>query len=151
MEGSKDNPALQLTADEFAALVWAATDEQIEEGIRIAGTEQVLDRIFGEMTERFLPERAGAAASKIQWVVTDREQQHPYRMSIVEGRCSTSRGHADDPAVTLTMDLASFAHLVTGRREGVQLWMLKKLRVDGDVMLAVRLNGYFRRPRPPKG
>lgn len=145
----EDSPVVQLTADEFAALVWAATDEQIEEGIRAAGTERVLDRIFEEMQQAFLPERAPGASAEVQWVVTDRGQEHPYRMSIADGRCSTARGHTDRPKATLIMDTVTFAKLVTGRREGVQLWMLKKLQVKGDVMLAVRLNGYFQRPRPP--
>jgi transcriptional regulator with XRE-family HTH domain len=40
-----DGPGQQLTAEEFAQLVWAATDQQIEEGIRAARTTEVLDRI----------------------------------------------------------------------------------------------------------
>jgi putative sterol carrier protein len=144
-----DSPVQQLTADEFAALVWAATDEQIEEGIRVAGTERVLDRIFDEMQRAFLPQRAPGASAEVQWVVTDQGREHPYRMTIADGICTATRGRAENPRATLTMDTVAFAKLVTGRREGVQLWMLKKLQVKGDVMLAVRLNGYFQRPRPP--
>jgi hypothetical protein len=44
-----DGPGQQLTAEEFAQLVWAATDQQIEEGIRAAGTTEVLDRISGAL------------------------------------------------------------------------------------------------------
>jgi putative sterol carrier protein len=145
----EDSPVLQLSADEFAALVWAATDEQIEEGIRAAGTERVLDRIFEEMQHAFLPERAPGVSANVQWMVTDRGQEHAYRMAIADGTCSTSPGRTEHPKATLTMDTVAFAKLVTGRREGVQLWMLKKLQVKGDVMLAVRLNGFFQRPRPP--
>lgn len=144
-----DSPVQQLTADEFAALVWAASDEQIEEGIRAAGTERVLNRIFDEMQRAFLPQRAPGVSAEIQWVVTDQGQEHPYRMAIAGGTCSTAPGRTEHPKATLHMDTVAFAKLVTGRREGVQLWMLKKLQVKGDVMLAVRLNGYFQRPRPP--
>lgn len=144
-----DSPVQQLTADEFAALVWAASDEQIEEGIRAAGTERVLNRIFDEMQRAFLPQRAPGVPAEIQWVVTDQGQEHPYRMAIAGGTCSTAPGRTERSKATLTMDTVAFAKLVTGRREGVQLWMLKKLQVKGDVMLAVRLNGYFQRPRPP--
>lgn len=145
----EDSPALHLSADEFAGLVWAATDEQIEEGIRASGTERALDRIFEEMQHAFLPQRAPGVSAEVQWIVTDRGQEHPYRMAIAGDTCSTARGRVDNPKATLTMDTVAFAKLVTGRREGVQLWMLKKLQVKGDVMLAVRLNGYFQRPRPP--
>jgi putative sterol carrier protein len=143
-------PVQQLTADEFVALVFAATDEQIEEGIRAAETAQVLDRIFAEMAQRFLPERAPRVAAEIQWVVTDGDEEHPYRMHIAGGRCSAERGRVDRPTATLTMDIVSFAKLVAGRREGVQLWMLHRLKVQGEVLLAVRLQGYFDRPKRPR-
>ena len=52
------SPVQQLTAEECAQLVGAATDQQIEEGIRAAETTEVLDRIFAEMADRFRPERA---------------------------------------------------------------------------------------------
>jgi putative sterol carrier protein len=145
-----DNPVQQLTADEFAALVFAATDDQIEEGIRAGGTAQVLDRIFTEMAGRFLADKARDTTAEIQWVITDGDEEHRYAMSIGDGLCAVGRGRADGPAVTLTMDTVSFAKLVTGRREGVQLWMIRKLKVDGDLMLAVRLNGFFQRPRRPE-
>jgi putative sterol carrier protein len=146
----EDNPVQLLTADEFAALVFAAADEQIEEGIRAGGTARVLDRIFTEMAGRFLADKARDTGAEIQWVIVDGDDEHPYRMSIGGGRCSVGGGRADSPAVTLTMDTVSFAKLVAGRREGVQLWMVRKLKVDGDLMLAVRLNGFFQRPRRPE-
>jgi hypothetical protein len=149
-EGPLGSPLQELTGDEFVALVFAATDQQIEEGIRAAGTAEVLDRIFTEMARRFVPERAGGVTAEIQWVVTDGAEEHPYRMALAGGRCSAGRGRAENPAATLTMDIVSFAKLVAGRREGVQLWMLHRLKVQGEVLLAVRLQGYFDRPKRPR-
>ena len=143
-------PVQELTADQFVALVFAATDEQIEEGIRAAGTAQVRDRIFAEMGRRFLPERAPGLEAEIQWIVTDGAEEHPYRMAFGEGRCSAGRGRAERPTATLKMDLVSFANLVAGRRDGVQLWMLHRLKVQGEVLQAVRLQGYFDRPKRPR-
>jgi putative sterol carrier protein len=142
-----DSPVQQLTAEEFAELVHVATDEQIEEGIRLAGTAEVLDRIFSEMANRFLPDRAAGVSAIAQWVVTDGGQEHPYRMSIAGHACSVERGRADDPDTTLTLDTVSFAKLVTGKREGVQLFMLGRLKISGGLPLAVRLNGFFRKPQ----
>jgi putative sterol carrier protein len=142
-----DSPVQQLTAEELAELVHVATDQQIEAGIRVVGTAEVLDRIFSEMAQRFLPDRAAGVTATAQWVVTDRRQEHPYRMSIAEGGCSVERGRADHPDTTLTLDIVSFAKLVTGKREGVQLFMLGTLRITGGLPLAVRLNGSFRKPQ----
>jgi putative sterol carrier protein len=141
-----DSPVQQLTAEEFAQLVWAANDEQIEEGIRAAGTAAVMDRIFAGMAERFRPDRAQGVEAIAQWVITDSDKEHPYRMTIAGGECSVERGMAQRPDVTLTADTVSFAKLVTGKREGVQLFMLGKLKISGGLPLAVRLNNFFDRP-----
>lgn len=141
-----ESPVRQLTAEEFTQLVWAATDQQVEEGIRAAGTAAVLDRIFAEMAERFRPQRAEGVEAIAQWVVTDRDREHPYRMAIGGGTCSVERGAAERPDVTLTADIVSFAKLVTGKREGVQLFMLGRLKISGGLPLAVKLNNFFDRP-----
>jgi putative sterol carrier protein len=67
-------------------------------------------------------------------------------MTIGGATCSVERGRADQPTVTLTTDTLSFAKLVTGKREGVHLFMLGRLRISGALPLAVRLNGFFDRP-----
>lgn len=148
----QDSPAPDLSPDQFAQLVRGASDEQIAEGIRAAGTEEALDRIFRGFQERFVPDRARGVTADVQWVITDQGREHPYRLSIAEGTCTASRGRGEgDPRVTLTTDVVSFAKLVTGNAQGPQLFMTGKMKVAGDMMFSMQLNGYFERPEPSAG
>jgi hypothetical protein len=75
----------RISPEQFAALVHGATDEQILEAIRDVGVEPTLDRIFEGMRERLRPDRARGEDPVIQFVVTDRGDEHPYAVTIREG------------------------------------------------------------------
>ena len=138
----------QISPEEFAALVSNVDDGQLQEAIRGVGTEQVLDRVFEGMQERFRPDRAQDVDARIQWVVTDDGNEYPYATSISGGRCEISKGSVEDPKVALTTDIVSFAKLVTGNAQGPQLFMTGKLKVSGDLMFSQRITGFFDQPRP---
>ncbi|HEX2030090.1 MAG TPA: SCP2 sterol-binding domain-containing protein [Actinomycetota bacterium] len=146
MEENAEGRVPELTPEQFAELVGGARDEQIAEGIHAAGTRAALDRIFQGFEERFVPERAAGVAAEVQWVVTDGDEEFPYRLSIGDGTCTAGPGRADSPRVTLTTDLVSFAKLVTGHAQGPALFMTGKMKVQGDLMFGAQLNGYFERP-----
>jgi putative sterol carrier protein len=137
----------QVSAEEFARLVGVASDEQLGTAIRAIGTARVLDRIFQQMQERFLPERAAGVEAEVQFVIRDDEEEHPYRVGIGAGGCTVQRGQATRPRVTLNVQLVSFAKLVTGWAEGPALFMSGRLTVSGDIGLALRLLGFFDRPK----
>jgi putative sterol carrier protein len=133
----------QVTPEEFAGLVANATDEQIEEVIRAVGTKETLNRIFDNFPERFQPDKAQGVDADIQFVVTDEGTEFPHLVSVRNGTCTTQEKKADDPKVTLTTDLVSFARLITGQAQGVQLFMTGKLKVSGDLMFSQRIMTFF--------
>jgi putative sterol carrier protein len=137
----------EISAEQFAQLVAGATDDQIEDSIHMVGTERTLDCIFEGFEERFQPDKAEGVDADIQFVVTDRGAEYPYRVSIRHGASSARRGPADSPKVTLTTALVPFTKLVTGQAGGMQLFMTERLKVSGDLMFAPRIMGFF---DPPK-
>jgi putative sterol carrier protein len=48
--------------------------------------------------------------------------------------------------VTITTAPVSFLKLVTGQQSGPVMFMTGKLKLDGDVMFASRMTGFFRIP-----
>jgi putative sterol carrier protein len=119
------------------------SDDEITQAIHDAGTEQVLDAVFAGMQERFLPDRAGGVDAKVQWLVSDGGEEHPYVITVKDGTCTTERGRADNPRVTLATDAASFAKLTAGKAPGPMLYMTGKLKIQGDLMLAQRMATFF--------
>jgi putative sterol carrier protein len=141
-----DIGSLEITPEQFAELVRAASDDQIEATLRQAGLETVLDRVFAGMQERFVPDKAAGVTADFQWVVTDKGQEHPYRVSIKDGACAAGRGRAEAPRVTFTTGLVPFMRLIAGQENGVQLFMKGALKVGGDLMFSQRFQTFFATP-----
>jgi putative sterol carrier protein len=136
-----------VSAEQFADLIaYAESDEQIAEGIRLVGTETVLERIFSEMAERFRPDRAAGVEAVVEWVVRDGGDEHVYVTRIADGACVAEKGPAESSRVKLTADRASCAKLVTGKASGPQMFMSGKLGVSGDLWFATRITGFFEMP-----
>jgi len=138
--------AENLTPEQFIQLVQTATDEQIAEAIHAAGTERALEGIFAGMKESFRPERAGDQDADITWVVKDDGTEHPWTLAIHAGACEARKGVAENPTVTLTMDLVTFVKMIAGQANGTQLFMSGKLKLSGDMMFAMKIESLFERP-----
>jgi putative sterol carrier protein len=67
-------------------------------------------------------------------------------MRIADGRCQVERGAAESPRVTIRAALPDFLRLITGKVNGVQLFMTGKLKVSGDLFFAQTFQGWFDRP-----
>jgi putative sterol carrier protein len=135
-----------VTPEEFAGLVANADDDQIAEVIHAVGTDQVLDRIFEGMKERFLADKAQGVDAVVQFVITDDGKEHPYAVKIANGSIDTQSGPADSPKVTITTGVVPFAKMIGGQAEGTQLFMRGELRAQGDLMFATRIMTFFDRP-----
>lgn len=117
------------------------------EAFRAVGTEQVLDRIFEGMQERFVPDKAQGVDAEIQWIVTDDGGEYTYLTTIGDGSCTISKETAEQPKVALRTDVVSFSKLITGQAQGPQLFMSGKLKVSGDLMFSQRITGFFVAPQ----
>jgi putative sterol carrier protein len=137
----------QVTPEQFAEMVKGASDEDIKAAFNAVGTDQVLNRVFEGMQDRFQPDKAQGVDADIQWVITDDGTEHPYFTKIHNGSCEAGPGTVDDPKVTLTTDVASFTKLITNQAQGPQLFMGGKLRVAGDVMFSARIQSFFDQPK----
>ena len=136
----------EVTPEQFAQLVSAASDDQIKEVIKAVGTKPTLDRIFASFPERFKPEQAKGVDAEIQFVVTDDKDRHPYVVAVKDGTCDAHEGESTSPKTSITTDLVSFVKLVTGKAQGVQLFMAGQLRVGGDLMFSQRIMNFFEPP-----
>lgn len=138
----------EMSAEDFARLVNAwGEDTIITEGIRAAGTERVLDRMFDEMAARFRGGKAGNVDADVQWSIEIRGEVHHYALHMRAGNCEARKGEVEDPRVAFRTDLGAFARLVTGQANPVALVVTRRLKVRGDLLFARRVPGFFRMPR----
>lgn len=140
-----------VNANDLAAAVKQASDEQVVAMLDHLGPAAAFDRIFAEMQERFRPGMAGGVDADVVFDVRHPVLDgapHPYVVAIHGGRCETRSGDVEDPRARLTMASPLFLRLITGNADGPVSFMSGKLKIKGDIMFTSRLLGFFERPKP---
>jgi putative sterol carrier protein len=141
----------QIDATDFASLS-AAVEQQSKEEILAAvqaapgGPDDFLDKVFIGMQQAFNPSKAGDQTATIQYELSAPDGTRQYVMRIADGHCEFERGVANSPRVTIKVGLVDFLGLITGKSNGVQLFMTGKLKVSGDLFFAQSYQAWFDRP-----
>ncbi|MEV1020587.1 SCP2 sterol-binding domain-containing protein [Streptomyces sp. NPDC050264] len=154
MSGADDIAALDfasVTPEEFARLVKGLSAKEISEIAEDSALRaRVLKEVFGRMERQFKPEVAGTLEALIRWKVTGQgaTPEAVYETNITGGTCTVTEGRSDaEPRVTLVMGDADFLKLVSGNSSPVTMFMLRKVKIAGDVALAAGLTRYFDIPK----
>jgi putative sterol carrier protein len=136
-----------IDAEQYAALVRDASDDQLAEGMRL-NRELILGEIFRRMGEHFDADKAGKADAVIEWRILEPEEGDYDRWQmVVENRgCTIEREGDRKPNVTYTVGPVDFIRLISGHKSGPELFMLGKLKVRGNLMLAARMPAWFHIP-----
>jgi putative sterol carrier protein len=79
----------------------------------------------------------------IQYVLTGAEASN-YYITIKDGTCTTAEGLAEKPSMTLAADSQDFKDVLTGKVNGMQYFMTGKLKLSGDLNLAMKLPQLFK-------
>ncbi len=96
--------------------------------------------VFDRMKDKF---NADAAAGLDLVFQFDIEDGDTYHLIVKDGDCQIAEGAHDDPNVTLIMDTDTMKGVMTGEMDGMQAFMMGKLRAEGDMMLATKLSQLF--------
>ena len=67
-----------------------------------------------------------------------------YSVDIADGKAAVSQGPSASSNITITMASTDFADMVEGRLDGVAAFMGGKLKVQGDMMLAMQLQSLLK-------
>ncbi|MDQ3981935.1 MAG: SCP2 sterol-binding domain-containing protein [Actinomycetota bacterium] len=120
-------------------------DEALAEQVRSIGVDEVLQAIFKGMEEAFVPERAAGVDSTIQYDISTEDGTKTWSVSFAGGKCTTSEGAAESPRLTLQIGIVDFIRLIFGQAQGPQLFMTGKIKLQGDMMFAMQMQGFFKR------
>ncbi|MCX4722650.1 SCP2 sterol-binding domain-containing protein [Streptomyces sp. NPDC090052] len=136
-----------VTPQEFAKIIKGLSPRQLGEIARGDLRRQVLAEVFGRVERQFRPDSAGSLAAVIRWKITG-ESDVVYETTIADGVCTVAEGRSEaDPRLTLTMGDADFLKLVSGNASPVTLFILRKVKIAGDLGLASGLTRYFDIPK----
>jgi putative sterol carrier protein len=110
----------------------------------------ILDGIFGQREEHFDADGAKGTDAVLDWKIFDRPEggYDHWRIEIADGKCRAHDEPDDRPArVTFRAKPVDFLKPVTGSASGPQMFITGKLKIEGDLTLAARVQGFFQVPR----
>ncbi|MGI2027915.1 SCP2 sterol-binding domain-containing protein [Endozoicomonas acroporae] len=96
--------------------------------------------IIESMKSRFNTDAAAGVDEIFQFDIEDADAYH---LIIKDGALDIVAGTHDDPSVTLIMDSETMSGVMSGEIDGMQAFMMGKLRAEGNMMLATKLGSYF--------
>jgi len=103
-----------------------------------------INQLMEKMPGAFLPEKAQGVNATVHFKFTG-EEASEWNAAIANGKCDVVQGApADKPTMTLTADSGDYIKLFTGELDGMQAFMQGKLKLGGDLNLAMKLMQMFK-------
>ena len=103
------------------------------------------DVVVNEMPSYFLPEKAGNTNATILFDLTGADAGKRF-IKIADGKATSGQGEVESPNLTLIADSGDFVKIFTGGLDPTAAFMSGKLKVKGDMGLAIRMQSMFKRP-----
>jgi len=97
---------------------------------------------FDQMAGRFRPDRATGTNAVVQYDISG-EGGGTWHAVIKDGACTVNPGAATNPNLTLQMAAGDWLDMTTGKQSGQMLFMSGKLKLKGDMGLAMKLGSMF--------
>ena len=97
---------------------------------------------FDGMASRFRADKAAGVNATIQYDIAG-DQGGTWHAVIKDGTCTVNPGAAATPNLTLAMSSQDWLDMVTGKLSGQMAFMSGKLKLKGDMGLAMKVGGLF--------
>ena len=102
-----------------------------------------ISEFMSRMASALVPEKAAGIDAAIQLKLTG-AQAADWVATIKDAKCTLTQGNAPAAKLTVSADSADFVKIFTGQLDGMQAFMQGKLKVTGDMSLAMKLMGLFK-------
>jgi len=103
-----------------------------------------VSQLMEKMPGAFLPEKAQGVNAVIHFKFTGAEAGE-WNAAIADGKVAVAQGAPDkQPNMTLTADSGDYVKIFTGELDGMQAFMQGKIKLGGDLNLAMKLMQMFK-------
>jgi putative sterol carrier protein len=105
-------------------------------------TKEQVASIFPAMVERFIPEKAEGVDAIVAFDLTG-DVGGQYWLRIADGKITSGEGAADNPKLTIKAAAEDYINVANGSLNPMQAYMSGKLKITGDMGLAMKFMGMF--------
>ena len=99
--------------------------------------------LMSRMPKAFIPEKAQGLDTVLQFKFSGKEAGNWYA-EIKDGAVKVSPGEHAAPRMTLSADSDDYLALFTGQLDPMQAFMQGKLKLQGDLNLAMKMTQFFK-------
>ena len=99
--------------------------------------------LMEKMPGAFIPEKARGLDAVIQFKFTGAEPGDWFA-AIKDGKVDVQHGTNPSPKMTLSADSSDYVKIFTGELDGMQAFMQGKIKLTGDLNLAMKLMQMFK-------
>lgn len=103
---------------------------------------QEIANIFPTMASRFDPSKAEGLNAVIQFNLSG-DNGGLYWIRIADGACESGEGQAENPKMTLKASADDWFAVSTGQLNAMQAFMSGKIKIEGDMGMAMKLQTLF--------
>ena len=103
------------------------------------------DQVFEQMPNFLDTAKAGSTNATIQFDLSG-DQGGRWWVKIADGAATSGKGDAENPNLTLMADAADYVKISLGQLDGTAAFMQGKLKIKGDMGLAIKMQSLFKRP-----
>lgn len=104
--------------------------------MELATTKEIFEKIHNSLNKQ--PERIGGLAAVYEFDVTG-DDDGVYQIILSPASAQVVEGRQEPPNCKLQIACGDFKDMVEGRLAGTNAFMSGKLKIDGDMSLAMRL------------
>ena len=106
------------------------------------GAMPTVKESFDAMPSRFRSDKATGTSAVIQYDVSG-DGGGTWNAVIKDGACTVNQGAAPTPNLTLQIAAQDWLDMLSGKQSGQMLFMSGKLKIKGDMGLAMKLGSMF--------
>jgi putative sterol carrier protein len=111
--------------------------------MEITMSDITVEKLMSRMPKAFLPDKAVGVDAVIQYHLSG-EEAGDWIIRIQDGTCTVEPGVAENPKMTLSADSEDYKNVILGKINGMNAFMEGKLRLAGDLNLAMKLTSFFK-------
>ncbi len=108
---------------------------------------QTIQALFASLPGHFAPEAVPGLSATYQFLLSG-ERGGPYHLIVRDRACSIYEGLHASPDVTLSMSADDCLLIMNGQLNGVTAALSGRVKLDGDLGLAMHLKAIFPTLRP---
>ena len=105
-------------------------------------TADEVKSLFPAMVERFIPEKADGVNAAILFDLSG-DNGGLFWLTVADGQAETGVGEISNPSMTVKAEADDWFAVTTGQMNAMQAFMTGKLKILGDMGLAMKMQTMF--------